>query len=124
MNAGINRVIIIVLDAVGIGELPDAAKFGDVGSNTLVNLARAIGGLRLPNLEKLGIGKITPIDGMCPCTHAIGNYGKMAEKSGGKDTTNGHWEIAGVITPEPFPTYLNGFPEEVLIPFTEQTGRG
>ncbi len=123
-SASINRFIIIVLDAVGIGELPDADKFGDKGSNTLVNLSRAVGGLHLPHLEKLGLGKITTIEGMCPCAHVLGNYGKMAELSGGKDTTNGHWEIAGLVTPEAFPTYPQGFPEEILIPFTQQTGRG
>ena len=120
----INRAVIIVLDAVGIGEMPDAAQFGDQGSNTLVNTARAVGGLRLPTMEKMGLGKITPIEGMCPCAHVLGNYGKMAELSGGKDTTNGHWEIAGLPTPTAFPTYPNGFPMDIITPFVQKTGRG
>ncbi len=123
MKNKINRVIIIVLDAVGIGEAPDAAKFGDVGSNTLGNLSKAVGGLKLPNMEKLGLGKIEPLVGVNPKITAIGDYGKMQEQSGGKDTTAGHWEIAGVITKEPFPTYPHGFPEEVLAPFRKAIGR-
>ena len=119
----LSRAIIIVLDGVGIGELPDAAAFGDQGSNTLGNLARAVGGLRLPNLEKLGLGNIAPIQGVAPQNKPIANFGKMAEKSPGKDSTSGHWEIAGCILDFAFPTYPHGFPPEVLNPFRKKIGR-
>lgn len=120
----INRVLIVVLDGVGIGELPDASKYGDQGSNTLGNLARAVGGLHLPNLQKLGLGNISPLEGMPPAQTPLAAFGKMGEKSPGKDSTSGHWEIAGCILDFDFPTYPDGFPPEVLEPFTEQTGRG
>jgi phosphopentomutase len=118
------KIILIVLDSVGIGELPDAKDYGDEGSNTLGNIAKALGGLHLPNLEMLGIGKIEPIEGISPDVTPKGFYGKMAEASAGKDTTSGHWEIAGIVTKEPFPTYPNGFPSEVISAFTEEIGRG
>ncbi|HHT9118549.1 MAG TPA: phosphopentomutase [Candidatus Hypogeohydataceae bacterium YC38] len=117
------RVIIIILDSVGIGELPDAESFGDQGSNTLVNTARAVGGLRLPNLEALGLGKIFPIQGLRDDLPSRAFYGKMAEASNAKDTTTGHWEIAGLLTQEPFPTYPGGFPAEVIEKFTKTVGR-
>jgi len=119
------RAIIIVLDGCGVGELPDAAEYNDVGSNTLGNLSRALpGGLELPNLERLGLGNIIPIQGVPPRTDAIGSWGKMAELSAGKDSTSGHWEIAGLVTEQPFPTYPDGFPPEVIGPFSEAIGRG
>jgi phosphopentomutase len=118
------RAIIIILDGVGIGELPDAGKFGDEGSHTLGNLARAVGGLKLPQLEKLGLGNIEPLEGMRPQIYPLANYGKMEEKSPGKDSTSGHWELAGYELDFAFPTYPNGFPAEVLDPFKKQTGRG
>ncbi len=119
----VNRIIIIVLDSVGIGELPDAYKFGDEGSNTLVNTAKAVGGLNIPNLESFGIGKIDDIMGVSKDIDEKAFYGKMIETSAAKDTTSGHWEIMGVITDKPFPTYPNGFPDEVIEQFTKSIGR-
>ncbi len=116
------RVVLIVLDSVGIGELPDASKFGDEGSNTLGNIAKAVGGLDLPNLRKMGLGNIAPLEGMPPVDKPIAAYGKMAEVSAGKDTTTGHWEICGVRLDKPFPTYPDGFPEEVIGAFIEKSG--
>jgi phosphopentomutase len=118
-----NRAIIIILDGVGIGEMPDAAQFHDQGSHTLGNLAKAVGGLSLPNLEKLGMGNIDPILGLKPQVLPQANYGKMKEQSPGKDSTTGHWEIAGYILDFAFPSYPNGFPEAVLNPFKKQIGR-
>ncbi|KUO50660.1 MAG: phosphopentomutase [Desulfitibacter sp. BRH_c19] len=119
-----NRVLVIVLDSVGVGELPDAHLYGDTGSNTLKNLARAIGGLNVPNLESLGLGNIIDVMGVDRLATPLGAYAKMAEKSSGKDTTTGHWELAGQIVSEPFPTYPNGFPDEVLNEFKLRIGRG
>ena len=119
----VDRIIIIVLDSVGIGELPDAYKFGDEGSNTLVNTAKAVGGLNIPNLERFGIGKIDDIMGVSKDIDEKAFYGKMVEASAAKDTTSGHWEIMGVITDKPFPTYPNGFPDEVIEQFTKSIGR-
>ncbi len=120
----INRIITIVLDSVGIGEAPDAADFGDVGANTLGNIAQAVGGLKLPNLEKMGLSNIAILDGLKPQLAPTAAYGKMAEVSAGKDTTAGHWELAGIHLHQSFPTYPNGFPAEVMDAFAEQTGRG
>ncbi len=120
----INRVILIVMDSVGIGELPDAHLYGDVGSNTLANTARAVGGLSLPNLAGLGLGNIAPLEGVAVCEQPIGAYGKMAERSPGKDTTTGHWEIAGIILDQAFPTFPQGFPAEFLGQFEAAIGRG
>lgn len=119
----INRFVLIVLDSVGIGELPDARLYGDEGSNTLVNLAKAVGRLSLPNLARLGLGNIASIQGIAPQAEPEAAWGKMAEKSMGKDTTTGHWEIAGLIREEPFPLYPEGFPEEVIRPFSQAIGR-
>jgi phosphopentomutase len=117
------RAIIIVLDSVGIGELPDAHLFGDEGSNTLVNLSNSFpDGLRLPNMARLGLGNIAPIRGVPPDRDAAGGWGKCAEQSMAKDTTLGHWEISGIISRTPFPTYPNGFPPEVLEPFEREIG--
>jgi len=117
------RVIIIVLDSVGIGALPDADIFGDEGCNTLVHTARAVGGLRLPNLQSLGLGNIASIEGVSEIAHPQGAYGKMAERSGGKDTTSGHWEMMGLVQQQAFPTYPNGFPAEVIEEFENKIGR-
>ncbi|MFH0800917.1 MAG: phosphopentomutase [bacterium] len=117
------RAIIIVLDGVGAGELPDASRFKDEGSDTLGNLARAMGGLNLPNMARLGLGNIRPIEGVPPHSKPMGCFGRMAEKSAGKDTTIGHWEITGLITADPFPTYPDGFPPEVIEPFEKAVGR-
>lgn len=118
----INRIIWIVLDSVGIGELPDAERFGDVGSNTLCNTAKAVGGLHIPNMVSLGIGNIQGVTGIEQCEEAQGCFGRLAEISNGKDTTIGHWEMTGVYSPNPFPVYPNGFPEEVIHAFLKETG--
>jgi phosphopentomutase len=118
------RACVIVLDAVGAGELPDAADFGDEGSDTLGNVAKAVGGLDLPNLEAFGLGNVEPLEGCPPQPGAPAVAGRLLERSKGKDTTAGHWELMGVVTPQPFPTYPHGFPFEVLDPFMHRTGRG
>ena len=123
MESG-KKVTLIVLDGVGAGEAPDADRFGDLGSNTLANTAQAVGGLSLPNLERMGLGNIIPLEGVKKTDQPQAAYGKMAERSGGKDTMIGHWEIAGFITPQPFPTYPDGFPPEVIDAFTQVSGRG
>ena len=122
MASPFSRVTILVLDSAGIGEMPDAAKYGDQGANTLGNTARVNGGLHLPNLAKLGLGRIGPIEGVEAVPHPTASWGKMAEASPGKDTTTGHWEMAGVILPTPLPLYPNGFPKEILAAFKKQTG--
>jgi phosphopentomutase len=118
------RACVIVLDAVGAGELPDAAEYGDVGSDTLGNVARAVGGLDLPNLEAFGLGNVEPLEGCPPQSGAPAVAGRLVERSKGKDTTTGHWELMGVITPQPMPTYPHGFPHDVIDPFMHRTGRG
>src|SRR5213082_2027054 len=118
------RACVIVLDAVGAGELPDAAEYGDSGSDTLGNVARAVGGLDLPNLEALGLGSVEPLEGCPPQAGAPAVAGRLIERSKGKDTTAGHWELMGVVTPQPMPTYPHGFPDDVIDPFMHRTGRG
>ena len=113
-----------MLDAVGAGELPDAEEYGDVGSNTLGNVARAVGGLDLPNLEALGLGNVMPLEGCPPQPGAPAVAGRLLERSKGKDTTTGHWEHMGIVTPTAFPTYPHGFPDDVIDPFMNRTGRG
>ncbi len=120
----IQRIIVIVLDSVGIGELPDAAAYGDTGSDTLGNTARAVGGLSLPHFQALGLGNIAELEGVPPSSTPLASYGKMAELSAGKDTTTGHWELMGLVLEEPFPTYPNGFPADVVAEFTRRIGRG
>jgi phosphopentomutase len=119
----INRVILIVLDGCGIGELPDASKYNDRGSNTIGNTASAVGGLVLPELEKLGLGNIAEIKGVPAEEYPLASYGKMLELSVGKDSTTGHWEIAGLILNQPFPTYAQGFPAELIDKFKKETGK-
>src|ERR671932_1174791 len=118
------RACVIVLDAVGAGELPDAAEYGDEGSDTLGNVARAVGGLDLPSLEALGLGNIEPLEGCPPQPGAPAVAGRLVPRSKGKDTTTGHWELMGLVTPQPLPTYPHGFPFEVIDPFMHRTGRG
>ena len=118
------RACVIVLDAVGAGELPDADAYGDEGSNTLGNVARAVGGLDLPALEALGLGNVMPLEGCPPQPGAQAIAGRLIERSKGKDTTTGHWELMGVVTPQAMPTYPHGFPDEVIDPFMNRTGRG
>ena len=119
----VKRVFVIVLDSYGIGYLPDADKFGDVGANTLASIVKS-DKYDTPNMKKMGLFNIDGVTCREGVEAPIASYGRMAEASMGKDTTIGHWEIAGMISPNPLPTYLNGFPEEVLKPFSEQTGRG
>jgi len=113
-----------VLDAVGAGELPDAGDYGDEGSDTLGNVARAVGGLDLPSLEALGLGNVEPLEGCPPQPGAPAVAGRLFERSKGKDTTTGHWELMGVVTAQAFPTYPHGFPHDVIDPFMHRTGRG
>lgn len=119
----VKRVILIVLDSVGIGALPDAGKYGDEGANTLLHVAEAVGGLKLPNLERLGLGNIISVPGVKAAASPQAAYGRMKEQSAGKDTTTGHWEISGVILEKPFPTYPDGFPEEIIAQFEQRIGR-
>lgn len=118
-----DRVILVVLDSVGIGALPDADKYGDEKSNTLGNISRSIGGLSLPNLEKLGLGNIEGVTEIKKVTSPTGCYGRSEEFSNGKDTTTGHWEMAGIIIENAFPTYPNGFPEDLVTKFENAIGR-
>jgi len=120
----INRIIVIVLDSVGIGEAPDAAAFGDVGCHTLGNIAHAVGGLHLPNMEALGLGNIAIMEGVRPQREPQAAYGKMAEVSAGKDTSTGHWELMGIHLHQAFPVYPDGFPPEVMNRYEAETGRG
>jgi phosphopentomutase len=120
----IQRIIVLVLDGVGAGEAPDAAQYGDLGSNSLSNTDQAVGGLDLPNMGALGLGWITPMQGVPPARHPSGAYGKMTPRSAGKDTISGHWEMMGVILSRPLPTYSNGFPAEVIAEFEQRVGRG
>lgn len=117
------RAVILVLDGVGIGEAPDAADYGDVGSDTLGNVARACGGLDLPRLERFGLGNIRQLEGLKRRGDAAGAWGAMRPASAGKDSTSGHWEIAGVHVEQPFPTFPNGFPREIVERFARETGR-
>ncbi|MDK2822582.1 MAG: phosphopentomutase [Clostridia bacterium] len=117
------KVILLVLDSLGVGELPDAYLYGDKGSNTLKNISMAIDGIELPNLAQMGIGNITEIKGVKTVKNTLGAYGKMAEKSQGKDTTTGHWEMMGLITEDPFPTFPEGFPTELINRFENLIGR-
>ena len=118
------RACVIVLDAVGAGELPDAHEYGDEGSDTLGNVAKAVGGLDLPNLEQLGLGNVADLEGCPPMAHAPAVAGRLFERSKGKDTTTGHWELMGIVTPLAMPTYPHGFPFEVIEGFAHRTGRG
>ena len=116
-------MVLIVLDSVGIGEMPDAAAYGDAGSDTLGNLARARR-LRLPELCRMGLANIKPLEGLEPVAEPMASYGRCALASPGKDTTTGHWEMAGIILEKPFPVYPDGFPPDVIAEFERRTGRG
>lgn len=122
MSSPFQRVIWIVLDSVGIGEMPDAAAYGDSGSDTLGNIAKQRP-LQLPNLCRLGLGNIKPISGLESAAHPAGAYGKCTLASPGKDTTTGHWEMAGIHLKKPFPVYPHGFPKEIIAEFERRIGR-
>ncbi|MGZ3531581.1 MAG: phosphopentomutase [Vulcanimicrobiaceae bacterium] len=118
------RVITIVLDSGGVGALPDAGQYGDAaGANTIGNVARRLGGLHLPNFARLGLGNLTSIQGVAPEIHPRARVARLGEKSRGKDTITGHWEMAGIVIADPFPTYPNGFPAEVVDEFTRIAGK-
>ncbi len=119
----LKRAILVVLDGVGVGANPDAHAYGDDGASSLEHCAQAVGGLALPNLGSIGLGNITPIKGTPPTDHARGAFGRMAEAAAGKDSTTGHWEMAGVVLHKPLPTYPHGFPPEVVEPFEKAIGR-
>ncbi|MGH2317564.1 phosphopentomutase [Planococcus sp. SE5232] len=117
------RVHLVVLDSVGIGEAPDAEAFGDTGSDTLGHIAEAVGGLNMPNMEKLGLANIVPVKGLAASDAPTAYYGKLQEASVGKDTMTGHWEIMGLNIDTPFKVYPDGFPEELIRQLEEKTGR-
>lgn len=119
-----DRVLLMVLDSVGCGESPDAASYGDAGADTLGNLSRRVGGLALPNLAALGLGHITPMQGVPVVSDPTGGFGRLREASVGKDTTTGHWELCGLSLSDAFPTYPQGFPAEMLARFMQLTQRG
>ena len=119
----VDRVTVIVLDGVGVGALPDAADYGDEGSDSVGNTSGAVGGLSLPNLARLGLGNLTDIVGVPPDMDALGAYGRMAEVSAGKDSTTGHWELTGVVSPNPLPTYPDGFPKDLIEEYERRIGR-
>lgn len=116
------KVILIVLDGVGVGELPDAHEFGDQGTNTLGNMDRRSISMKLPNLQQLGLGNLLCLQNVGALASPVGCYGKACELSRGKDSTSGHWEIGGIITEKPFPTYPHGFPEDLIEKFKIVTG--
>jgi phosphopentomutase len=117
-------VLLIVCDSWGVGDAPDAAAYGDEGSNTLGNVSRAVGGLSAPHLEALGLGLLTPIRGVAPRAEPGSGHGRATERSAGKDTTTGHWEMTGVRLDRPFPLYPHGFPPEIIEAFEREIGRG
>src|SRR3954471_9933647 len=117
-----DRVFLTVLDSVGVGELPDADVYGDRGSDTLGNLSRRIR-LHLPTLRSLGLPRVARVEGMAPVEAPLGAFGRMAERSPGKDSVTGHWEIAGVVLDRPFPTFPHGFPPDVIAGFEQRIGR-
>lgn len=122
-NKPFNRIHLIVLDSVGIGEAPDAGDFGDTGSNTLGHIAETVGGLNMPNMEKLGLANIVPVQGLSAAESPAAYYGKLQEASVGKDTMTGHWEIMGLNIDTPFKVYPNGFPAELIEQLEQKTGR-
>jgi len=119
----LKRAILVVLDGVGVGANPDAHAYGDDGASSLEHCAQAVGGLELPNLGRIGLGNITPILGTPPTDKALGSYGRMAEAATGKDSTTGHWEMAGVVLHKPLPTYPRGFPVHLVDQFEKAIGR-
>lgn len=123
MTQRFKRIHVIVMDSVGIGEAPDAAEFDDIGADTLGHIAREKGGLKLPNLEKLGLSNIKPIQGVQPSSHPLANFGMMQEQSAGKDTMTGHWELMGLYIDKPFRVFPAGFPQELISKIEAFSGR-
>ncbi|TCK97969.1 phosphopentomutase [Natranaerovirga hydrolytica] len=119
-----NRIIWLILDSVGMGELPDAYQYGDEGSNTIGNVSKAVGGLKMPNMIELGLGNIDNIKGLNRSHHPKGIFARVAEKSNGKDTTTGHWEMVGIYSENGFPIYPDGFPKVIMEQFEKAIGRG
>lgn len=119
----VNRVILVVLDSVGVGETEDAYLFGDMGSDTIGNISKKLGGINLPHMEKIGLGNIDGIKGLKKLQSPKGAFGKCSEKSMGKDTVTGHWEICGIILEKPLKTYPNGFSKEIIDEFEKKIGR-
>src|ERR671917_2795113 len=117
------RAVVVVLDGVGAGDAPDAADFGDAGANTLANTAKAVGGLEVPNLQRLGLGNVAEIEGVPAEGSPRASHGLMVELSAAKATLVGHWEMMGIVSEDPLPTYPDGFPEEVISRFENETGR-
>ena len=117
------RVLILVCDSFGVGGAPDAEAYGDEGSDTLGNTAAAVGGIHAPNLGALGLGMLTGIEGVEPRAEPGSAHGRLTERSAGKDTTTGHWEMTGIVLTEPFPLYPNGFPPEIIDAFELAIGR-
>jgi phosphopentomutase len=123
LTALVPRVLVLVCDSFGVGDAPDADAYGDTGSNTLGNCARAVGGIEAPNLGALGLGLLTDVEGVDPRAEQGSAHGRLTEASAGKDTTTGHWEMMGIVLERPFPLYPHGFPREVIRPFEERIGR-
>src|SRR3954471_16843365 len=121
MDRAGRRALVVVLDACGCGALPDASEYGDEGTNTLAHVAEAVDGLELPTLQELGLGNVTPIEGVSPSDEPV-VHGRLHALGPGKDTTAGHWEMMGVTVPR-FPVYPHGFPQEVITEFSRATGR-
>src|SRR4051794_6865361 len=119
-----HRAVVIVLDGLGAGNALDAPDFGDEGANTLANTARAVGGLRAPNLQKLGLGNVEEIEGVPPAKAPAASHGLMVELSAAKATLAGHWEMMGLVLEDPLPTYPEGFPDDIVARFEGETGRG
>jgi len=122
-SAPVPRVLILVCDSFGVGDAPDAAAYGDEGSDTLGNCAAAVGGIDAPNLGALGLGQLTRIEGVSPRAEPGTAHGRLTERSAGKDTTTGHWEMAGIVLEHPFPLYPKGFPAQIIDPFERAIGR-
>ncbi|MGN0304572.1 MAG: phosphopentomutase, partial [Lachnospiraceae bacterium] len=119
-----NRIFVVVVDSLGVGEMPDSADFGDVGVNTLGHISQAVENLVIPNLQKLGIANITPLKQVAAVDKPLGYYTKMKERSKGKDTMTGHWEMMGLEVTTPFQTFTDtGFPPELIRELEERTGR-
>ena len=123
MSAKVPRVLILVCDSFGVGDAPDAEAYGDAGSDTLGNTSRAVGGIDAPNLGALGLGMLTDIEGIPPRAEPGTAHGRLTERSAGKDTTTGHWEMSGIVLDKPFPLYPDGFPRDVVEPFEQRIGR-